>query len=43
MKEWEALIQRRMVLADKISKTDYEIEKIDLRLDFLEAGTERAV
>jgi hypothetical protein len=35
MKEWEALIQRRKMLADKISKMDYEIEKIDLRLDFL--------
>jgi hypothetical protein len=35
MREWEALIQRRKMLADRISKLDYEIEKIDLRLDFL--------
>jgi hypothetical protein len=35
MEEWEALIQRRKMLSDKISKMDYEIEKIDLRLDFL--------
>jgi hypothetical protein len=35
MEEWEALIQRRKVLTDKISKMDYEIEKINLRLDLL--------
>jgi hypothetical protein len=34
MEEWEALIQRRKMLADKVAKMDYEIEKIDLRLDF---------
>lgn len=36
MEEWEALIQRRQMLLDKVSKINYEVEKIDLRLDFLE-------
>lgn len=36
MEEWEALIQRRQMLLDKVSKINYEVEKIDLRLDSLE-------
>jgi len=35
MEEWEALIKRRQMLSDKISKMNYEVEKIDQRLDFL--------
>jgi hypothetical protein len=35
MEEWEALIKRRQMLSDKISKLNYEVEKIDQRLDFL--------
>ncbi len=35
MNEWEALIQRRKMLTERISKMDHEIGKIDLRLDFL--------
>ena len=35
MEEWEALIKRRQMLSEKISKMDYEVEKIDKRLDFL--------
>jgi hypothetical protein len=35
MEEWKALIQRRQMLLDKISKMDYEVEKIDQRLDLL--------
>ena len=35
MEEWEALIQRRKMLSDKISRMNYEVEKIDQRLDFL--------
>jgi len=35
MGEWEALIQRREMLLDKISKMNNEVEKIDQRLDFL--------
>ena len=35
MEEWEALIQRRQMLSDKISKISYQVEKIDQRLDFL--------
>ena len=43
MEEWEALIQRRKMLSEKISKMDHEVEKIDQRLDFLgrEAVSER--
>jgi hypothetical protein len=36
MDEWEALIQRRKMLQEKVSKINYEIEKIDKRLAFLE-------
>ena len=35
MEEWEALIRRRQMLLDKVSKMSYEIEKIDKRLVFL--------
>jgi hypothetical protein len=35
MEEWEALIKRRQMLSDRISKMNYEVEKIDQRLDFL--------
>ncbi len=35
MEEWEALIKRRQMLWDRISKMNHEVEKIDLRLDFL--------
>jgi hypothetical protein len=35
MGEYEALIERRQMLLDRISKVSYEVEKIDLRLDFL--------
>ncbi len=40
MKEWEALVQRRQMLSDKISKMSYEVEKIDQRLDFLGRSAE---
>ncbi len=33
--EYEALIRRRQMLLEKISKINYEIEKLDRRLDFL--------
>jgi hypothetical protein len=35
MEEWEALIQRRQMLLDKVSKISYEVEKIEQRLDLL--------
>jgi hypothetical protein len=35
MDEWEALIQRREMLQEKVSKINYEVEKIDKRLTFL--------
>lgn len=35
MEEWEALIKRRRMLLERISKMNYEVEKIDKRLDFL--------
>ncbi len=35
MEEWEALNKRRQLLWDRISKMNYEVEKIDQRLDFL--------
>lgn len=35
MEEWEAFIKRRQMLSERISKMDYEVEKIDKRLDFL--------
>jgi hypothetical protein len=35
MEEWEALIQRRQMLLDKVSKINYEVEKIEQRLDLL--------
>jgi hypothetical protein len=36
MGEREALIQRRMVLLENVSKINYEVEKIDQRLASLE-------
>ena len=36
MGEWEALIKRRQLLWDRVSKMNHEVEKIDQRLDFLE-------
>jgi hypothetical protein len=38
MEEWEALLQRRLMLLDRISKMNHEINKIDQRLDFLGRG-----
>jgi hypothetical protein len=35
MEEWEALIKRRQLLSDRISKMNYEVDKINQRLDFL--------
>lgn len=35
MEEWEALIQRRQMLLDKVSKINYEVEKIEQRLHLL--------
>jgi hypothetical protein len=36
MGEWEALIQRRKMLLENVSKINYEVEKIDQRLAYLE-------
>jgi hypothetical protein len=36
MGEWEALIQRRKMLLENVSKINYEVEKIDQRLASLE-------
>ena len=36
MSECEALIQRRELLLERISKMNYEIEKIDQRIAFLQ-------
>ena len=36
MNESEALIQRRELLLERISKMNYEIEKIDQRIAFLQ-------
>ena len=38
--EWEALIQRREMLQEKVSKINYEVEKIDKRLAFLDEVAE---
>jgi len=38
--EWEALIQRREMLQEKVSKINYEVEKIDKRLTFLDKVSE---
>lgn len=38
MEEWQALIQRREMLQERVSKINYEVEKIDQRLDFLGRG-----
>jgi hypothetical protein len=38
MEEWEALLQRRLMLLERISKMNHEIDKIDQRLDFLGKG-----
>jgi hypothetical protein len=38
MEEWEALLQRRQMLLDRISKMNHEINKIDQRLNFLGRG-----
>jgi hypothetical protein len=35
MEESQALIQRREMLQERVSKINYEVEKIDQRLDFL--------
>lgn len=35
MQEYEALVRRRQMLLERISKINYEIEKLDKRLDFL--------
>lgn len=35
MEEWQALIRRRQMLWERISKMNFEVEKIDQRLDFL--------
>ena len=45
MGEGEALIQRRKMLLDKISKMNNEAEKIDQRLNFLgrSAASERLI
>jgi hypothetical protein len=40
MHEWEALIQRREMLQEKVSKINYEVEKIDKRLAFLDKVSE---
>ena len=36
MEEGNALIKRRQLLSDRISKMSYEVEKIDQRLEYLE-------
>lgn len=36
MNEYEALIQRRELLMERISKMEYEIQKIDQRIFFLQ-------
>jgi hypothetical protein len=40
LEEWEALIQRREMLQEKVSRIDYEVEKIDKRLTFLGKAAE---
>lgn len=40
MTESEALIQRRELLLERISKMNYEVEKIDQRMAFLQGMTE---
>ena len=35
MEEEKALIKRRQLLSDRISKMNYEVEKIDRRLEYL--------
>ena len=42
MNESEALIQRRELLLERISKMNYEVERIDQRMTFLQraAGSE---
>ena len=40
MSESEALIQRRELLLERISKMNYEIEKIDQRMDSLQGIAE---
>jgi len=42
MNEIEALIQRRELLIERISKMDYEVQKIDHRIAYLDGkGVER--
>lgn len=42
MNEIEALIQRRELLIERISKMDYEVQKIDHRISYLDGkGAER--
>ena len=38
MDESEALIKRREMLLDRISKMKYEVEKIDSRLAFIDSN-----
>ena len=40
MIESEALIQRRELLLERISKMNYEVEKIDQRIAFLQGMAE---
>lgn len=40
MTESEALIQRRELLLERISKMNYEVEKIDQRMAFLQRMAE---
>lgn len=40
MIESEALIQRRELLLERISKMNYEVEKIDQRMAFLQSTAE---
>jgi len=40
MTESEALIQRRELLLERISKMNYEVEKIDQRMVFLQRMAE---
>jgi len=43
MNELEALIQRRELLIERIIKMEYEIQKIDQRVAFLEGKTSERI
>lgn len=43
MNELEALIQRRELLIERIIKKEYEIQKIDQRIAFLESKTSERI